>query len=137
MTHAMPADLAEILAEVVPPGGVFRHRQHIHLAFIAVRRHGGARAAELVSDWIRHIAAYQRAPQKYNATVTRAWMEIVAHHVIAEPAVTDFEAFAERNPALLDKRLLTRHYTSATLASPEARAGWVMPDLAAFPWTES
>ena len=63
-------------------------------------------------------------------------MEIVAHHVIAEPAVTDFEAFAERNPALLDKRLLNRHYASATVASPEARAGWVMPDLAAFPWTE-
>ena len=34
MTHAMPADLAEILAEVVPPGGAFRHRQHIHLAFL-------------------------------------------------------------------------------------------------------
>ena len=137
MTSAMPAELAEILAEVAPPGSAFRHRQHIHLAFLAVHRHGGARAAELVSGWIRHIAAYQRAPQKYNATVTRAWMEIVAHHVTAEPAVADFEAFAERNPALLDKRLLNGHYTSAALASREARAGWVMPDLAAFPWTGS
>ena len=73
MTHARPADLAEILAEVVPPGGAFRHRQHIHLAFITCRRHGGAQAAELISRWIRHIAAYERAPQKYNATVTRAW----------------------------------------------------------------
>lgn len=137
MTHAMPAELAEILAEVAPPGTAFRHRQHIHLAFIAVRRHGGPRAAELISRWIRHIAAYERAPQKYHATVTRAWTEVVAYHVGADPSVTAFDAFAERNPALLDKRLLTRHYTSAVLASAAARAGWVAPDLAAFPWTES
>jgi hypothetical protein len=134
MTHAMPADLAEVLADVVPPGGAFRHRQHIQLAFITCRRHGGAKAAEMISHWIRHIAAYERAPQKYNSTVTRAWTEIVAHHLTADPSVTDFETFAERNPALLDKRLLARHYRPATLASPAARQGWVRPDLAAFPW---
>ncbi len=134
MTHARPAELAEILAEVAPPGIAFRHRQHIHLAFISVHRHGGRRAAELVSRWIRHIAAYQRAPQKYNATVTRAWTAMVAHHVSADISVTDFDVFAERNPALLDKRLLARHYTPAVLASPAARAGWVAPDLAPFPW---
>jgi hypothetical protein len=137
MTHDMPAELSEILAEVAPPGVAFRHRQHIHLAFVAVRRHGGARAAELISRWIRHIAAYERAPQKYNATVTRAWTEIVAQHVTADPSVTSFEVFAERNPVLLDKRLLTRHYTPAVLASAEARAGWVAPDLAVFGWMES
>jgi hypothetical protein len=54
--------------------------------------------------------------------------------VAADPSVADFDAFAERHPALLDKRLLTRHYTAAVLASPQARAGWVEPDLAAFGW---
>jgi len=54
--------------------------------------------------------------------------------VAADGSVTDFDAFAERYPALLDKRLLTRHYTSAALASPQARADWVEPDLAAFGW---
>jgi hypothetical protein len=137
MTHAMPADLAEILTEGAPAGTAFRHRQHIHLAFIAVHRHGGPRAAELISRWIRHIAAYERAPQKYNATVTRAWTAMVARHVSADPTVTDFGAFAERNPALLDKRLLSRHYTPTVLASREARAGWIAPDLAPFPWMES
>ena len=57
MTHDMPAELAEILADIVPPGGAFRHRQHIHLAFIATRRYGAARTAETMSRWIRHIAA--------------------------------------------------------------------------------
>jgi hypothetical protein len=129
VTHAIPAELAEILDEI-GAAGAFRHRQHVHLAFIAARRYGSAQAAEKVSGWIGHLTAH--APQKFNATVTRAWTEIVAHHVAAEPSVTDFETFAERHPALLDKRLLTRHYTAATLASPQARAGWVEPDRAAF-----
>jgi hypothetical protein len=137
-------ELAAILAEIVPPGGAFRHRQHIHLAFLAVQRHGAARAAGTVARWIQQIAAYQRAPQKYHATVTRAWTEIVAHHVAAGPPGpagapgppgTDFASFALRNPALLDKRLLARHYSARLLASPAARTGWVEPDLAGFPWT--
>jgi hypothetical protein len=131
----VPAELAAILAEIVPPGGAFRHRQHIHLAFLAVQRHGPARAADVVAGWIRHIAAYERAPQKFNATVTRAWTEIVAHHVTAGPPGTDFAAFTGHNPALLDKRLLARHYSARLLASPAARTGWVEPDLAGFPWT--
>ena len=138
MTHAMPTELAEILEEIVPPDGVhhgaFRHRQHIHLAFLAVRRYGTRQATDKISAWLRHLTAH--APQKYHATVTRAWTEIVGHHVAADPSVTEFEAFAEQNPALLDKRLLTRHYTAATLASPQARTGWVDPDIAAFPWSE-
>jgi hypothetical protein len=131
MTHAIPAELAEILDEI-GAAGAFRHRHHIHLAFIATRRYGTAQAADQVSSWIRHLTAH--APQKFNATVTRAWTEIVAHHVAADPSVTDFGAFASRHPELLDKRLLARHYTAAALASPQARRGWVEPDLAPFPW---
>ncbi len=84
-TRPLPPELAAILAEIVPPGGAFRHRQHIHLAFLAVQRHGAARAADVVARWITHIAAYERAPQKFNATVTRAWTGMVAHHVASGP----------------------------------------------------
>jgi hypothetical protein len=132
MTHSIPAELTEILDEITPPGGGFGHRQHVQLAFIAARRYGTARAAHVISDWIRQLTAH--APQKFNATVTWAWTEIVGHHVAADPAVADFDTFAERYPALLDKRLLTRHYSAAVLASPQARTGWVEPDLAPFGW---
>jgi hypothetical protein len=131
---ALSAELASALAEIVPPGGAFRHREHIHLAYLAVQRHGADRAAAVVPGWIRQLAAYQRAPQKFNATVTRAWTEIVAHHMAAAPPAADFARFADRHPALLDKRLLARHYTARTLASPAARTGWAAPDLAPFPW---
>jgi hypothetical protein len=140
MTSAIPPELSEVLEEIMPhapghggpAGGAFGHRQHIYLAFIAARRYGTTDAGDKVGAWLRHLTAH--APQKYHATVTRAWTEIVGHHVAADPSVTDFDVFAERHPALLDKRLLTRHYTSALLASPRARTGWVEPDVAAFPW---
>jgi hypothetical protein len=131
---ALPPELAAILTEIVPPGGGFGHREHIHLAYLAVQRHGAARAPEVVAGWIRHLAAYQRAPQKFHATVTQAWVEIVAHHMAAAPAGSGFAAFAARYPALLDKRLLTRHYSSRALASPAAKTGWLEPDLVSFPW---
>jgi hypothetical protein len=129
-----PADpeLAAMLATVTGPGGEFRHRQHIHLAFLAVRRYGMPEATGRICTWIRGIAAYQRAPQKYHHTVSQAWVELVAHHVADEPDCADFEDFARRNPALLDKRLLARHYRSSTLAAAAARRGWVEPDLLPF-----
>jgi hypothetical protein len=132
--HDLPAELAGLLRQITPHGGGFGHREHVHLAFLTVRGHGTSGAVALISSWLRQITAYQQAPQKYNATMTRAWTEIVGHHAEADLAVTDFTEFAARYPALLDKRLLSRHYRPATLASAAARTGWVEPDLAEFPW---
>jgi hypothetical protein len=131
----LPPELAGVLAEVAPGSTPFRHRQHIHLAWVAVQRYGTSRAPAVVAGWIRQVAAYERAPQKFNATITRAWTELVAHHITTGPdGPADFAAFAASNPGLLDKRLLSRHYSSRALASAAARRGWVEPDLAAFPW---
>ena len=127
------AELAAMLPEITGPSGQFRHRQHVHLAFLAVRRYGMPEATNRICDWIQCIAAYERAPQKYHHTVSRAWVEIVAHHIDADPDCADFGIFAARHPALLDKRLLTRHYRSSTLAAAAARRSWVEPDLLPFP----
>ena len=128
------AELAAILDDIVGPDGAFRHRQHVNLTFLAVRRHGMPRAVDKISEWIQQIAVYERHPQKYHHTVSRAWVEMIAHHVEADPGCVEFDRFARRHPALLDKQLLTRHYRSTTLAAPSARRGWVEPDLLPFPW---
>jgi hypothetical protein len=90
-------------------------------------------AVDEVCARIRQIAAYQHAPQKYHHTVSRAWVELVAHHVAEHPD-RGFDEFARRCPGLLDKRLLARHYRGGTLAGRPAREGWVAPDLVPFPW---
>lgn len=122
----------DLLDEVMATADRFGHRQHIHLTWLAVRRYGTGPAVTLVSDGIRRTARYTGAPQKYHATVSRAWVELVGYHA-AEHTGNDFDAFVGSNPALLDKRLLTRFYRSSTLAAPEARTGWVEPDLRPIP----
>ncbi len=123
----------DLMAEVMATAGRFGHREHVHLTWLAVRRFGVRAAVGLVSDGIQRTARYAGAPQKYHATVSRAWVELIGYHA-AERGGEDFAAFAGRCPALLGKRLLTRHYRPVTLASPQARAGWIEPDLAPFPW---
>lgn len=127
-------EITDSLRQIARTAGQFGHRQHIQLAFLAVRRHGMPAATDQICVAIRQFASYQKAPQKYHYTVSRAWTELVAHHVAADPGCADFEAFATRNPALLDKRLLTRFYQSRTLAARQAHESWVPPDLAPFPW---
>jgi hypothetical protein len=128
----------DLMTEVMADADRFGHRQHVHLTWLAVRRHGTAAAIDLVSAGIQTTARYSGAPQKYHATVSRAWVELVGHHVADAdtPDLDTFDTFVARNPALLDKRLLTRFYRPSTLASPAARTGWLPPDLAPFPWSD-
>jgi hypothetical protein len=145
--HGVPdPELEAMLREIVGPDGAFRHRQHVNLAFLAVRRYGMPEAVDKVCAWIRAIAAAEGAQRKYHHTVSRAWVELVAQHDLADAGAEDrddpddrddfdaFDAFVRRHPALLDKRLLSRHYRSTTLASERARRGWAEPDLVPFPW---
>jgi hypothetical protein len=121
-----------LMAEVMAHTDRFGHRQHVHLTWLAVRRYGTSAAIALVSDGIQRTARYAGAPQKYHATVSRAWVALVGHHVAASPE-DDFDKFADRHPALLDKRLLACHYRPSTLAAAGARSGWVEPDLQPLP----
>ncbi|GIG58693.1 hypothetical protein Lfu02_30650 [Longispora fulva] len=120
-----------MMAEVLAVAHQFGHRQHIHLAWLAVRRYGAGPAIALVSEGIERTARSAGAPQKYHATVTRAWIELVSRHMDA--GTDDFDSFLTRHDGLLDKSLLSRHYRSVTLASAEARSGWVEPDLEPLP----
>jgi hypothetical protein len=130
----LSAELASALAEVTEGGSTrFGHRQHIHLAYLAAHRYGQDATADVMRDWITQIAAAHGVPGKYHETITVAWARLVALHVTGDPDAGDFAAFAARYPALLDKDLLARHYSAATLGSARARAGWVPPDLADWP----
>lgn len=134
INHPTPGATAQfdaLMAQVMAVAGRFGHRQHVHLTWLAVREHGTSAAITLISDGIRRTARYAGAPQKYHATISEAWVRLVASHATDDS--DDFDAFARHYPPLLDKRLLARHYRSTTLASTAARQRWVEPDLAALP----
>jgi hypothetical protein len=128
-----PTPFADLLGEAMAGADRFGHRQHVHLTWLAVRRYGNDAAVRIISEGIQRTTRYAGVPQKYNATVSRAWVELVGHHA-GQTDTGDFDTFAAQHPALLDKKLLTRFYRSSTLASDPARTGWVQPDLTPFPW---
>jgi hypothetical protein len=128
-----PDAFGQLLAEAVRGAARLGHRQHVHLTWLAIRRYGVDSAIVLVSDGLRRTTRYAGVPQKYHATVSRAWVVLVDHHMTPDDD-GDFDTFANRHPALLNKRLLAGHYRSSTLATVEAKTGWVEPDLEPFPW---
>jgi hypothetical protein len=115
------------------PVGAFGHREHLLLAWLILDEYADTDGAqEEVSVIIRRIATAQGVPQRYNRTVTDAWVRIVAH-CRADSGITEFDALLAAYPWLLDKRALLKHYTSRTLASDEARRGFVDGDVLAVP----
>jgi hypothetical protein len=127
------SEFDSLMEHVMASAPRFGHRQHVQLTWLAVHRFGTDAAVVLVSDGIQRTARYAGAPQKYHATMSRAWVELVGHHAVETPT-RDFDAFADHHTALLNKRLLSRFYRSTTLADARSRTGWVEPDLAPFPW---
>ena len=120
-------------AEAGKPIGTFGHREHLRLTSLVLDREPNVDvAAERVSATIRRLAQTHGRPQRYNRTVSEAWVRIVAHCRASAPA-EPFDDMVAQYPWLFEKRLLLRHYTSRVLASPHARYEWIAPDLLPIP----
>ena len=72
-----------------------------------------------------------RRAGRYHDTLTTAWARVVGHYALL--ARDDFDAFLAAHPRLVDRDLLSAHYSRERLFSAAARAGFVEPDLLALP----
>jgi hypothetical protein len=131
--HEPPTDdLVLALREVVGEGKHFGHREHLHLAWLAIH-HDGPNAEATLTRWLWEIATRHGMPERFHATLTAAWVRLVSHHLAGDPGGGDFEGFLARNPGLLDSTLVGRHYRPGTLHTSTARQRWVPPDRVALP----
>lgn len=115
------------------PGAEFRHRQHIRVAWLYVRRDGPRKALRRLAQGLRRFAEAQGATSRYHETITRAWLLLVAAAVRRHRSIDCFDVFVEANPGLLDKETPYAFYSRETLASDAARAAWVEPDRLPLP----
>ena len=122
----------QILHEVIGSRGGFGHREHLELAWSYLRLYPVNVAAEAMVGAIRHVAGLHGARDKYHETITRSWFHFIAVHVQRWGAES-FGEFIERNPDLLDRKLIEHFYSRELILSEPARAGWVSPDLRALP----
>jgi hypothetical protein len=109
----------------------FDHRDHLRVAFAYARRGGIEHAVARAREGLRRFAAAHGEPGRYHDTLTTAWARVVGHH--AMQGSDDFDAFLAAHPRLLERDLLSAHYSRARLFSAAARAAFVEPDLLALP----
>ena len=111
----------------------FDHEAHLRLAYVYLVEHGASEAHERMRrSLLAFLAHHGVPPEKYHETITRAWVLAVGHFMDRASSAS-FVEFAANSQPLLDSKAMLTHYTAGKLFSPEARATYVEPDLAAIP----
>jgi len=131
--HLSDESLVEEFESCRLPTAQFHHADHIRLAWIFLGQMDQAQATRRIEQSIRRYADCNGIGQKYHQTITRAWMKLVAAARRATPHAVCFDEFAEQHPELLAVKNLNNYYTPERLACPEARSGWLEPDLGPLP----
>jgi hypothetical protein len=115
------------------PNDMFRHREHIRLAWIYSRHFPEEQALARMMQGIQAFANHHGASAKYHHTITVAWMRLVRHAACLAPESPDFHTFAAGHVYLLNPRLLESYYSKARLLNDAARHAWIEPDLRSLP----
>ena len=121
-----------ILHEILARGAGFGHRQHLELTWRCLENCTEDAALAMIGDAIHRLATAHGAPGKYHATITSGWVRCVAVHRERWPAAS-FAEFIERNPQLLDSKLLEHFYSPSLLFSDQARTAIAAPDRRSLP----
>jgi hypothetical protein len=104
------------------------HRDHVRLGWIYLRRAPLAEAAARFVADLQRFAASLGAAGKYHETITWAYLLWIHACMQRAPLHADSQAFLAAFPELLAPHALRRFYRDETLASPEARRVFVLPD---------
>jgi hypothetical protein len=112
----------------------FRHSGHIAvgLAYLASAPLG--EATERMRSGLQSLSARHNATG-YHETLTRFWMRLLDH--LARARYSHLPLYARVNAVIESHgsmRPVFAHYTNDKVFSPEARAGWVDPDLLPLPF---
>ena len=107
----------------------FPHREHVR-----VKSATSCSSATLFPrrscTWPAVSAASRRRPgepQVYHETITAAFLALIGERRLSG-SYADFQDFAERNPDLFCKELLSKFYEPAVLQSSVARQTFVLPN---------
>jgi len=97
----------------------FHHRDHLRLAWV-------------VTNGIRRFASHHGSAERYNDTMTRFWLRVVAIGIRRHPEVP-FDELLAAEPHLLDKNLPFKHWSRERMNRDDAKQRWIEPDLRPMP----
>lgn len=104
--------------------GSFSHRDHIGVGFEALRQDEFFTATRRLADGLRRLTEAAGVPEKFNATLTFAFMSLIAERMDGDDSA---EAFIAAHPELTDPGLMARLYDGVDLAGPLARRVALLP----------
>jgi hypothetical protein len=128
----MPDAAHAELVRLVSRGRGFGHSEHLELAWTLLGRLPAPAASAEIHRVLRDLATTHGTPERFHATLTEAWVRVVARHRQLDPG-RSFAEFLVLHPALRDARLISRHYGADVLDHNESRRAWVEPDVHPLP----
>ena len=121
-----PADITRAFEAHAVDNSRFHHAEHVRVAFDLLRKLDFVEAAATYANGIRAIATKAGAPQKFNLTITYAFMSLIAERMAGNPQAS-FEQFASENSDLMSKGVLEGWYSEERLHSDIARRVFLLP----------
>lgn len=125
----MTVQYSELLAQFeacAVDAASFGHREHIQVAFEMLQKYSYIEACARYSHAINALATNAGVPDKFNVTITFAFLSLIAERIYAT-SWSDFEAFLSQNEDLLSKDALSKWYSSDELQSEFARTHFLLP----------
>ena len=103
--------LLEQFVDTTLPADQFHHEQHVHVAWLFVRKYGMPSALGEFTAAIKRFADAKGATGLYHETITWAFLLLIAERDARQPSST-WESFAAANPDLLTWKpsILNRYY---------------------------
>ncbi len=121
-----PLSIAEFERFDVDPD-CFDHEAHLAIAWRYLDRYDEAVASVRFVAALRALTAHLGAPDKYHETITRFYLELIAERRHTNGG-KDWNEFRSLNPDLLERGLISRHYSPDRIESDEARVSYLPPD---------
>lgn len=127
----MSEDLIRRFEDGTLPASEFRHRQHVHVAWIYLKEGPPLAALERFISGLKRFAERIGRPDVYNETTTWAYLLVIQERIARAPEAQTWEEFEAGNPDLFTCKpsVLDAYYREETLASDLARRVFLMPDL--------
>lgn len=120
------SDLTDAFEAHEIDNSTFRHAEHVQVAFDLLNKYDFIDAAATYAKGIRTLATKAGAPQKFNLTITYAFMSLIAERMATNPK-SEFNEFIKQNPDLMSKTVLEKWYANDRLHSNVARSIFLMP----------
>lgn len=137
-TDGLFPDLDHFAARFVAcriPKAEWTHLAHLAIGMWHIHTYGANEALTRLRNGIRRLNDSHGTPNTetsgYHETVTRAYVQLLAQFLDACPSAMPLAERLSRLIAspLAEREALLEFYSRERLMSPQARAGWVEPDI--------